>query len=212
MLFWQNCLHCLQLPVHVPKTSSTWYICFAWCIHVLENEISERMQHVAELKFCLLQDMSAILWVGIQWPGEWVSAHTRITLRWRHNGHDGISNHQSHHCLLIRLFRRRSKKTSKPRVTGLCAGKSSVTREFSAQKASSAKNVSIWLRHHKLAHLMSSLNDFPVSAQNWNYKTHSHTKIYISYFVRDKNMFKQLHSIVLWNAISHLCHRQIHFS
>ena len=30
--------------------------------------------------------------------------------QWRHNGHDSISNHQSHHCLLNYLFRRRSKK------------------------------------------------------------------------------------------------------
>ena len=44
------------------------------------------------------------------------------TLRWRHNGCDSVSNHQPHDCLLNRLFRRRSKKTSKLRVTGLCAG------------------------------------------------------------------------------------------
>ena len=46
------------------------------------------------------------------------------TLQWGHNGCDSISNHQSHDCLLNRLFRRRSKKTSKLRVTGLCAGNS----------------------------------------------------------------------------------------
>ena len=33
---------------------------------------------------------------------------------------DGVSNHQPRGCLLNRLFRRRSKKTSKLRVTGLC--------------------------------------------------------------------------------------------
>ena len=43
-------------------------------------------------------------------------------LHWRHNDHDGVSNHQPHGCLLNRLFRRRSKKTSKLRVTGLCVG------------------------------------------------------------------------------------------
>ena len=43
-------------------------------------------------------------------------------LRWRHNDHAGVSNHQPHCCLLNRLFRRKSKKTSKLRVTGLCAG------------------------------------------------------------------------------------------
>ena len=47
-----------------------------------------------------------------------------LALHWRHVDHDGVSNHQPHDCLLYRLFRRRSKKTSKPRVTGLCAGNS----------------------------------------------------------------------------------------
>ena len=45
-------------------------------------------------------------------------------LEWRHNDHDDVSNHQPHGCLLNRLFRRRSKKTSKLRVTGLCVGNS----------------------------------------------------------------------------------------
>ena len=70
------------------------------------------------------------------------------SLRWCHNGHDGISNHQSHQCLLNRLFGCISKKTSKLRVTGLCVGNSSVTGEFPAQMASNAENVSIWWRHH----------------------------------------------------------------
>ena len=43
------------------------------------------------------------------------------SIRWCHNGLDSISNHQPHDCLLNRLFRHRSKKTSKLRVTGLCA-------------------------------------------------------------------------------------------
>ena len=69
-------------------------------------------------------------------------------LRWRHNGHVGVSNHQPHDCLLNRLFRHRSKTTSKLRVTGLCAGNSPGTGEFPAQIASYAENVSIWWRHH----------------------------------------------------------------
>ena len=55
---------------------------------------------------------------------------------------------QPNDCLLNRLFRRRSKKTSKPRVTGLCAGNSPGTGEFPAQRASNAANVSICLLHH----------------------------------------------------------------
>ena len=69
-------------------------------------------------------------------------------LRWRHNDHAGVSNHQPHGCLLNRLFRRRSNKTSKLRVTGLCAGNSPGTGEFPAEMASYAENVSIWWRHH----------------------------------------------------------------
>ena len=72
----------------------------------------------------------------------------RETLQWRHNGRDSVSNHQPHDCLLNRLSRRRSKKTSKLCVTGLCAGNSPGTGEFPAQMAINAENVSIWWRHH----------------------------------------------------------------
>ena len=72
-----------------------------------------------------------------------------FTLQWRHNGRDSVSNHHLHDCLLNRLFRRRSKKTLKLRVTGLCAGNSPGTGEFPAQTASNAENVSIWWRHHE---------------------------------------------------------------
>ena len=64
-----------------------------------------------------------------------------------HNGCDGVPNHQPHDCLLNSLFRRRSKKTSKLRVTGLCVGNSPVTGEFPAQKASNAENVSRCMRY-----------------------------------------------------------------
>ena len=47
-----------------------------------------------------------------------------LSLQWRHNDHNDVSNHQPRGRLLNRLFRRRSKKTSKLRVTGLYAGNS----------------------------------------------------------------------------------------
>ena len=86
----------------------------------------------------------------------------RKSLRWRHNDHAGVSNHQSRDCLLNRLFRRRSKKTSKLRVTGLCAENWPVTGEFPAKRASYAETVSIWWRHHVIViflYLMSTLFD-----------------------------------------------------
>ena len=65
--------------------------------------------------------------------------HIIQALKWRHNESHGVSNHQPHDCLLNRLFRRRSNKTSILRVTGLCGGNSPVTGEFPAQKASDGK-------------------------------------------------------------------------
>ena len=40
-------------------------------------------------------------------------------------------------------------KTSKPRVTGLCAGNSPVTGELPAQMTSNVENATIWWRHHE---------------------------------------------------------------
>ena len=62
------------------------------------------------------------------------------SLRWRYNERDGVSNRQRLDCLLNRLFRRRSKKISKLRVTRLYGGNSPVTGEFPAQRANNMKN------------------------------------------------------------------------
>ena len=77
-----------------------------------------------------------------------VLALASCSLEWHHNGCNGISNHQPHHCLLNRSFRHRSKKALKLRTTDLCGGNSLVTSEFPAQMASNTENVSIWWRHH----------------------------------------------------------------
>ena len=79
--------------------------------------------------------------------GLWTYTHQASTALWRdqkslqwcHNERDGVSNHQPHDCLLNGLCRRRSKKTSKLRVTGLCEN-SPVTGEFPAQRASNSEN------------------------------------------------------------------------
>ena len=55
-------------------------------------------------------------------PLLWCYPGTLLSLQWRYNMHDSVWNHQPDDCLFNRLFRRRSKKTSKLRVTGLCAG------------------------------------------------------------------------------------------
>ena len=83
----------------------------------------------------------------------WYSTHSisfwiSIPLHCRHNRRDGVSNHQPYDCLFNCLFRCKSKKISRLRVTGLCEGNSPGTGEFTAQMASNAENVSIWWRHH----------------------------------------------------------------
>ena len=57
------------------------------------------------------------------------------SLQWRHNEHGDVSNHRRLDCLLSYLFRRRSKKTPKHRVAGLCEGNSVVTGGFPSQRA-----------------------------------------------------------------------------
>ena len=76
--------------------------------------------------------------------GSWID----ISLQWRHNGHDGVSNHRRLDYLNNSLFRRTSKKTSKLLVTGLCEGNQPVTGRFPSQRASNTENVSIWRRRH----------------------------------------------------------------
>ena len=96
------------------------------------------------------------------WPKSW---------QWRHNGHNGVSNHQPPDCLLNRLFLRRSKKTSKLRVTGLCVGNSPATGEFPAQMASNAENVIIGWRHHVSRKISRSVRERLTHAkwsQCWN--------------------------------------------
>ena len=100
-----------------------------------------------ELAIVLIETMDAYPWHGndlhITGPSRMDSA-----LQWHHNEHDGVSNHWRLECLLKHLFRRRSKKTSKLRTTGLYIGNSPETGEFPAQRASNADNVPIWWRHH----------------------------------------------------------------
>ena len=129
-------------------------------------------------------------------------------LQWRHSERVGVSNHQSRDCLLNRLFRRRSKKTSKLRVTGLCAGNSPVTGEFPAQRASNAENFSIWWRHHGNRHPYITCH----TAEVWGYaetvlvhrRIHTRTYIYIIYW---KLLLR------MWNIVDlhYFCRRGFEF-
>ena len=84
---------------------------------------------------------------------EFFRAHS---LQWRHNEHNGVSNHKPHDCLINCLLRRRSKKTSRFRVTVLCEG--------NLQRVSNVENVSIWWRHHILYSVMLTAKTILLSA------------------------------------------------
>ena len=99
------------------------------------------------LKTCLA--VSSALRLRMAWHWQVLGPpQAQWPLQLRHNERDGIPTRQPHDCFLNRLFRHRSKKTSKLRVTGVCAGNSPMTGEFPAQRASNAENVTIWWRHH----------------------------------------------------------------
>ena len=110
------------------------------------------------------------------------------SLYWRHNERDGVSNHQPHDCLLNRLLRGRSKKTSKLRVAGLCEGNSPVTGEFPAQWTSNAENVSIWWRRHvNVSELIIYVGGFQPP---WHYQCRSIRRKCIFMFIK-KNQRKK---------------------
>ena len=105
---------------------------------------------------CVIKLYDIIAWyyvVPLQYE---ISPPNYLPLQWRHNECDGASNHRRLDYLLNRLFRRRSKKISKLRVTGLCEGNPPVTGGFPSQRASNAENVSIWGPHHHHRHNIAS--------------------------------------------------------
>ena len=82
------------------------------------------------------------------------------TLQWRHDECDGIPNHWRVHCLLNRLCRRRSKKTSELRVTGLCGGEFAGDRWIPRWKGKGSVT-------RRCFHLMTSSWQFPFSCRLW---------------------------------------------
>ena len=134
------------------------------------------------------------------WCAEWL---TSVSLQWRQNGRESVSSHQPQYCLLNRLFRRRFKKTSKLRVTGLCAGNSPGTGEFPAQMASNAENVSIWWCHHDVfaCHIIlfhrdkqSYWNSLPMKTETFNWL----------------NWYNQHHDMMNWkynDLFHHSCYK-----
>ena len=76
-----------------------------------------------------------------------------MTLQWRHNERDSVSNQHPHDCLLIRLFRRRSTEASKLLVTGFVWGIYQWPGNSPHKWSVTRKKISIWWRHHGIKHV-----------------------------------------------------------
>ena len=124
----------------------SFYVIYTQLFHWSENAIIFRQFWSLAVLEVVILTVQLVMKISSRWQHFLFSVYERAqcvnyvvkSLLWRHNECHGISNHQPHECLLNRLFGRRSKKTSKLRVTGLCLGNSPETVE----------NVSIWWRHH----------------------------------------------------------------
>ena len=119
---------CVSSFSNLKSSSSSWYG-YKW--QYIQGYINSRFLFLSLLSISMVLRMT----------------NRYLSLQWRYNDHDSVSNHQPHGCLLNRLFRRRSKKTyiKAPRHWPLCG---EFTGEFPARMASYAENVSIWWRHH----------------------------------------------------------------
>ena len=96
------------------------------------------------------------------------------TLQWRHNGRDGVSNHQPHECLFNRLFKAQIKENINTPRHWLCDGNSPVTGEFPAQMVSNAENVSIGRPHHdKTIIFLQNTSKGHSIAHPWGWATES---------------------------------------
>ena len=104
-------------------------ICNVFDVNVLNrfrhNIYAHHLQCWCQLLFLIMAILTLLIKnriIGFSFPG--ISRHwnglksllwktsilSTISLLWRQNGCDGVSNHQPRDCLLNRLFRRRSKK------------------------------------------------------------------------------------------------------
>ena len=113
-------------------------------LHKLCQTVYELINIYIHIYILVFENVISSFCGGLHSPHKLKIFFQKVTLQRRHHERDSISNHQHLHCLLSRLFGRRSKKTSKLSVTGLCDGNPPVTGEFPSQRASNVENVSSW--------------------------------------------------------------------
>ena len=78
----------------------------------------------------------------------YININISMSLQWRHNGCDCVSNHQPHDCFSTIYSDTDQWKHQSSALLALCAGNSPEAGEFPAQMAGKAENACIWWRHH----------------------------------------------------------------
>ena len=141
------------------------------CLHMIIRTLPK-----SEFKFLMCRQCQ-YWWTYGGFRGS--SPNSTASLQWRHNDQDSVSNDQPHGCLLNRLFRRRSKKTPKLRVTGLCVVNSPVTGE-SPHKWPVTRKIFPFDDVTMITRCVTQLNP----------SRHSYTQITFLYGPRDNPVFK----------------------
>ena len=103
---------------------------------LLDNQSAPAMTHFVPVTVAIM--------TAAHWGLNKMAVILPTSLEWRQIERDGILNRRRFNC----LYRRRSSKSSKLCVTGLCEGNPLVTLGFPSQRACNAEIVSIWSRHH----------------------------------------------------------------
>ena len=136
-------------------------------------------------------------WWCVPWRHKAIN-RIHVALQWCHNELYGVSNHRHLDCLLNRLFRRRSRKTSNSASLAFVRGihRWPVTGEFTAQRASNAENVPIWWRQLGLIKrdvlLYSALGNF---IDNSQYMTFANILLYRTFQITIISLRWQLSNI-----------------
>ena len=88
--------------------------------HSIDTNSQKKRLHLHSVVYISKPDSIYTIWQRFRLSCNRCSYIPQYSLQWCHNGRDGVSNHQPHHCLHNCLFWRRSKKSSNLRVTGVC--------------------------------------------------------------------------------------------
>ena len=107
-------------------------------IYGLKQERRNSIANALELRLSLTNP--SICYIAYVRLCTWLIACTEMSLQWRHDERDGVSNHQPHDRFYSAVY------------SGLCTRNSPVTGEFPSQRASNAENISIWWRYHANIH------------------------------------------------------------